>query len=259
MKWMNWLKLKSAAGTVGALLLAGGAAVVAVSQTGGGDEWTALQIAQQAREAYAVLDNYSDCGTVLAESGGANTKTRFTLRLQRPGSCLIYWFQTTAGRYTSRGNIWSAGCEDFIVMATAGQHSTYRPQKTPCLQTALTMGAGASAQASATIPGIFFRMGVGDVLELPALGCYPLKKERDEKVGHVDCYVITSVTDPAKPPGQGACPDGGGKLESTRTLWIGKKDHLIHQARTTMTGASITETHDEIAVNQGNLSPYFVH
>jgi hypothetical protein len=119
------------------------------------------------------------------------------------------------------------------------------------------MGAAASAMASSTIPEIFFKQDGGDGPGIPALDRLPLEKERDQRVGDVDCYVVTSVTDPAKSPGQGAWPEGGGKLGTSTTLWIGKRDHLIHQARTSMAGASFTETHENIVVNPDDLSPYF--
>ncbi len=49
------------------------------------------------------------------------------------------------------------------------------------------------------------------------------------------------VIDPAKLPGQGKLPNNTGKIGTvTTTLWIGKRDHLIHQTRTTTEGASIT-------------------
>jgi hypothetical protein len=79
----------------------------------------------------------------------------------------------------------------------------------------------------------------------------------DEKVGEVDCYVLTS--------------ESKGR---TKTLWIGKQDFLIHQARTLTSAETMkavmadankrhpeikmpdaqevvaTETHEKIVVNK---------
>jgi hypothetical protein len=257
MKFMAWLKLKIAVGA--ALLLAGGAAVVAISQTSGHEDLTAQEIAQQTQETYDALSSYSDSGTVMAETRGVNTKIEFCIRLLRPNSYRVDWIQTKGGRYSSRGNAWSEGRENFVILATAGQRATYPPQKAHDLQTALAMGAGASERASCTVPRIFYSQDYSEALGIPASGRYPLEKERDERVGGVDCYVVKSVTDPAKLPGQGASPEGGGKLRTTTTFWIGKRDHLIHQARTDLAGESITETHENIEVNQAGLAAYFVH
>jgi hypothetical protein len=257
MKFVTWFKLKFAVSV--ALLLAGGAAVVAISQTSGREELTAQEIAQQTQDAYDALWGYSDLGTVIAESGGVNTKAEFSIYLLRPNSCRVDWLQTTGGRYTSRGNVWSAGSENFVILATAGQKATYLPQKANDMKTALAMGAQASELACCTIPRIFYSQDYGETLGLPASGGCLLEKELDERLGGVDCYVLRSVTVPAKLPGQGALPESGGKLKTTTTYWIGKRDHVIHQARTTMAGATMTETHRDIVVNPDGLSAYFVH
>jgi hypothetical protein len=255
MKFMTWLKLKFAMGAGSALLLAVGAAAVALSQSGGGHEITAQEIARQTRETYASLESYSDHGEAMAEVGGAKIRTEFDISMQRPNSYFIGWLQTTDARYSSRGRVWSAGHENFIILATAGHRETYQPQKVSQMQEALTMGAGASELASSTIPGLFFQEN-GGVL---AAGRAPLKRERDERVDRVDCYVVTS-----------ALPEVAGKLGACSTmLWIGKTDHLIHRARTSLPAAFITrtssqcttvvvtETHENIAVNTENLSSYF--
>jgi hypothetical protein len=49
------------------------------------------------------------------------------------------------------------------------------------------------------------------------------------------------VIDPAKLPNQGKIPNNKGQVGTmTTTFWIGKRDHLIHQTRTVMEGATIT-------------------
>jgi RNA polymerase sigma factor (sigma-70 family) len=240
LKIMTYAKLKLAIGITAGILLAGGAVTVAVSQSSGDDKLTPQEIAKQAQDAYAALSSYSDNGTAVTEGGGQTTTTTFSIRLQRPNFYRIDWTQT-GGLYTGTGGVWSQGNGDFFVMGAAGQEKNAKPQKMNDMQQALAMGTGVSGQVTSTIPGTFFKQHWGDVLGVPASGRSQLKKESDEKVGAVDCCVISSVIDPAKLPDKGKLPNNTGKIGTiTTTLWIGKHDHLIHQTRTIMEGATIT-------------------
>lgn len=72
-----------------------------------------------------------------------------------------------------------------------------------------------------------FNQNFGDVFAYPAiLGRYPIRKEKDGKVGAVDCYVVSTEMDLSKVPG--ARKPG----TVAAMLWIGKEDFLIHQTRT---------------------------
>jgi len=238
MKTMTWLKLKFAAGVGVAALLAGGAATVAISQTGGGDKPTAQEIAGKSRDAYAALSSYSDSGTVVFEMAGQNTTNTFNTRLQRPNLYRIDWTQGTG----LKGVVWSDGSGDYLqimpgvpvtpgalaAITAAGRENNAKPQRMQNMKTALTQAAGLSYSAASTIPGAFFNQDLGDVFVAPvASGRHPLQKENDAKVGDVDCYVVSSVMDFSK------IPDNKGKPGTASTmLWIGKRDFLIHQCRT---------------------------
>jgi hypothetical protein len=91
-----------------------------------------------------------------------------------------------------------------------GQYNA-KPVKYQDMQSTLATATGISASATATIPGTFFRMNWGDQLGGSAAS---EKRQADEKMGDVDCYVFTS--------------DLKGR---TKTIWIGKQDFLIHQMR----------------------------
>jgi RNA polymerase sigma factor (sigma-70 family) len=239
MKMMTWMKLKFAAGVGVAALLAGSAVTVAISQTSGDDQLKPQEIAKQAQAAYAALSSYSDTGTAASEGGGQTQTTIFNIRLQRPNLYRIDW-TGTGGFYTSKGIVWSQGTGDFFEMGAAGQEKNAQPQKMKDMQMALASATGVSGQAAATIPGTFFNQSWGDVLKVAASGRSQLEKEGDERVGAVDCSVISSMLDPKKLPGQGKIPNNGGQVGTmTTTLWIGKQDHLIHQSRMTMDGATI--------------------
>jgi len=232
MKIMTWIKIKFVLGVSVAALLAGGAATVAISQTGGGDKPTAQEIAQKSRDAYTALSSYSDSGTVVSEIAGQNVTTTFNTRLQRPNLYRIDWTQT-AGTFTSKGIVWSDGGGDYLqitapdfLIAAAGQKKNDKPQKMPNMKTALAMATPLSGFAASTIPGTFFNQDLGDFVAPAASGRYPLKKEKDAKVGDIDCYVVSSeMIDLSK------VPDIGKPGTASTMLWIGKGDFLIHQCR----------------------------
>ena len=239
LKIMTYAKLKLAISITAGILLAGGAVTVAVSQTGSGDKLAAQEIAKQSQDAYAALSSYSDTGTAVSEGGGQTQTTTFNIRLQRPNLYRIDW-TGTGGLYTSKGIVWSQGTGDFFEMGAAGQEKNAQPQKANDMQQSLAMGTGVSGQATSTIPGTFFKQNWGDALRIYSSVRSLLKKESDEEIGDIDCYVISSVIDPAKLPNKGKIPNNGGKVGTiTTTLWIGKHDHLIHQTRTVMEGATI--------------------
>jgi RNA polymerase sigma factor (sigma-70 family) len=236
LKLMTYAKLKLALGITAGILLAGGAATVAFSQAGSGGELTPEKIMKKSQAVYAALSSYSDSGKVTAEVGNYTIPTTFNIRLQRPNLYRIEWTQTTAF-FTNGGIVWSAGNGDFMMM----KHGQYdaQPAKYKDMTSVLAAATGVSGSASATIPGTFFKQNWGDALKFnPAKST--LKKLKDEMAGAVDCYVLSTFTDPANLPNAGKLPENGGKIgKTTTTLWIGKRDFLIHQFQTVMEGASI--------------------
>jgi hypothetical protein len=73
----------------------------------------------------------------------------------------------------------------------------------------LSSATGISGRAASSIPGTFFKMNWGNQL---GASMQSAKRKSDEKIGGIDCYVLTQ--------------EKGGR---TQTLWIGKQDFLIHQ------------------------------
>jgi len=229
MKTMTWLKLKFAIGVGVATLVAGGAATVAVSQTGG--ELTAQEIVKKSHAAYAALSSYSDSGTVVSEIAGQNNTITFNTRLQRPNLYRIDWTQESV---LNQGAAWSGGGGDYFqvnaadyLMLASRMKQNANPRKMPNLKAALAMAVPLSGFAASTIPGFFFNLDLGDFAAPAASGRYPLKLETDAKVGDVDCHVVSSaMIDLSK------VPNIGKPGTVSTTLWIGKKDFLIHQSRT---------------------------
>ena len=103
-------------------------------------------------------------------------------------------------------------------------------------ETALSSATGISGGAASTIPGTFFKMNWGNQLGGSVLSD---KRQADEKVGNVDCYVFTS------------------KLKgTTKTLWIGKQDFLIHQVRNVTSAEAMKEMMAENAKRHPEIAAH---
>jgi hypothetical protein len=242
LKIMTYGKFKLAIGIIAGIFLAAGATTVVISQTSGNDKWTPQEIAKEAQDAYAALSSYSDSGTIVTEDSGGNTKTSFNIRLQRPKFYRVDW-KSTGGLYTAAGVVWSEGKGDFLVSGPVDQVKTDQPQKMNDMQQAFASAMGVSSSA-ATIPATFYKQNYGDVLGVPASGRTELKKQNDEIIDGVSCCVFTSKLDATKLLAEAKLPKNVGSLGiTTTTFWIGKRDHLIHQTRTTTEGMSITMPH----------------
>jgi RNA polymerase sigma factor (sigma-70 family) len=206
LKIMTYAKLKLAIGISAAILLAGGVATVVLSGNGTGDNLPTSEIFKNARDKYASLTSYRDEGRTVANLNGMTFTTTFTIKLARPNLYRIEWEQPETSSYTNKGVVWSAGEGDFMVMGNGGE------MKQSSRESALGGATGVSGSAAATIPGTFFKMNWGNQLGGSVAG---EKRQADEKVGDVDCYVFTSEL-----------------KGTTKTIWIGKQDFLIHQVRT---------------------------
>ena len=217
-------------------------------------------IFKRAQEKYASLKSYSDEGKIVGSMNGATVTTTFTTKLARPRLYRIEWQQTTETASSSVKTppqaLWSAGEGDFLKNARG-------EQKLASSELAFASTTGISGGATAAVPGTFFATVWGNQFVGSGAG---KRQEAAEKVGDVDCYVLTWELQ------QG----------SARTLWIGKQDFLIHQMRDLMSpeafkaatelgaknnpahkpvpaqltsqGISTTETHTNIVTNP-SLTP----
>jgi RNA polymerase sigma factor (sigma-70 family) len=233
MKMMTWMKIKFGIGVGAAALLAGGAATVVLSGDGTGTGLPPSEIFKRAQEKYAALTSYSDEGQTVATLNGTTITTTFTVRLARPNLYRIEWTQAMA-YFTNGGVVWSAGKDDFMLgrfeMLNKGGRATKYKDK----ETALSSATGISGGAAATIPGTFFKMNWGNQLGGSGAG---EKRQADQKVGDVDCYVFTS--------------DVKGR---TKTIWIGKQDFLIHQVRTVTSAEAMKAAMAEAAKRNPEIS-----
>jgi hypothetical protein len=230
--------------------VAGGAAMVVVSNGVAGNDLSSAQILEKAREKYASLTTYGDEGWVVSTLNDTVINTSFTIRLARTNFYWIGWQQSVES-LVSTNNIgleaaWSSGAGDFLDAGLG-------PQNEESTEIALAKASENSGGAAVTIPRTFFNIPWGDQLG-DAWSVHD--RLADENVGGVDCYVLSTEL-------QGR----------TRTLWIGRQDYLIHQVRTVtsadamremLTAASngndelisgiqsltLTETHTNIIVNK---------
>jgi outer membrane lipoprotein-sorting protein len=251
---MTCAKLKLASGISAAILLASGALTMALASDAAGDNLSPDEIFKKAQENYASLTSYSDQGIIVASMGGATITTAFTIRLARTNFYYIEWEQNSEPSDTADNTVfqavWSSGAGNFLEMGNGPKDETSQ-------DIALEKAAALSSGATATIPMTFFNTQWGDELGGSAFG---EKRQADEKVGGVDCYVFTKES-------QG----------QTKTLWIGKQDFLIHQFRTVTSaeamraaaewnpeiisnlhGFTSTETHTNIVVNKQFLRSDFI-
>jgi len=236
MKTMNWIKLKFAIRVGSIVLLGGGAATVAISQTSSttSDIITAQDIVKQSQSTYAALSSYSDTGTVLTEVSGTSINTTFTTKLQRPNQYRIDWTQSKGG-YTSKGIVWSAGTGNYLVMGTEKGIETAKPQAIDTMEGALASATGISGGVTANVPGTFFNLNWGGQFKALASPTSKVRRLDDEPVGDTDCNVLENSAAPRK------LPNNSGSTGTTTTrLWIGKRDHLLHQIQTSMDGNSIS-------------------
>jgi outer membrane lipoprotein-sorting protein len=218
-------KLKFALVVAQSILVACGAALLAVSCRQAADVLLPGEIFKRAQEKYASLTSYSDEGKSVGHFNGATITTSFAIRLARPNFYRIKWEQSTESTAGATKNkpqeVWSAGQGDFLDMLGNGG------QKQASQELALAGATGISGGAAATIPGTFFNMNWGDQLGGLAAN---RKQLAGEKVGDVDCYVFTRELNGA-----------------VNTLWIGKQDFLIHQVRTVTSAEAVKANMEEAA------------
>ena len=174
----------------------------------GAPAMTAKQIVEKSQAAYDALSSYSSTGQTTSIMSGMNQTTTFSIRLQKPNLYRIDWKSGL-----SSGAVWSDGTGDFINL-------TGKPQRLESREMALASATGVSGMATATIPGTFFKLNWGGVLN----SGLNWQRKPDEKIETWNCFVVSNQV----------TPSSGGSISST--LWIGQQDGLIYQSQTVMQG-----------------------
>jgi hypothetical protein len=123
--------------------------------------------------------------------------------------------------------VWSAGNGDFLLTATTGREQNAKRSKEHDMASNLSSvtATASSGSASSAIPGIFFNQNWGSItLKSLASGRSKLTRQKDENIGDFDCLVVAGDV------------SGKNGANMKMTLWIGKRDFLIHQSQQAMAG-----------------------
>jgi len=205
------------------VLLASGAASLAFAGEAAGDELSTAQVFRKVEEKYASLASYSDEGCVVIAPMEGDSIVTFNTRLARPTYYRIEWRRgseaTSFPWGASPEAAWSSSVYNLLSVKGC------RVQREYNRDTALAHAAGPSGGAAETIPQRFFNWRWGNRGEKFDDVVLSEKRQADEKVGNISCYVFTR-----------------GSEGRTNTLWIGKQDFLIHQVRTTISTGAIQAT-----------------
>jgi hypothetical protein len=217
---------------IGVMALLMWASVVATSK-GAPAALTAGQIFETMRENYASLFSYSDRGQIITTMGGTVITTDFTTRLARPNLYRIQWNQKSQSPFTTDDTgplgAWSSGAGNYMQIGMGVRRLFDR-------EDALVHLAASSGGAVANVPSIFFnsqRSGSPNQI----IG---LDRLADDKIGKIECYVITGQTESGQ----------------TETFWVGKDDLLIHQIRTEVSPAVMQSALDSATGDKVDMTAH---
>ena len=209
LKTMAWTKLKFALGLGAAALLVGGAATIVLS--GGVTDSEAVKILKSVEAKYASLSNYSDMGKIIS-GGSQNTITqRFSLKLAREGMYRAEWNDNKCA-------VWSDGSGDFWIKENGTNLAFVKMWD----KGMMTMSGADVTPSISTVAPLFFNETWGNFGKLPIFSSSKVQKRDDEKIGDMECFVLTETS---QLPGLTKQETGTNK----ETLWIGKQDQLIYQ------------------------------
>ena len=177
-----------------------------------GDNISPGEILKKVEKKYNAMETYKAEGTITSEidTGGMKMKpeTTFSILLKKPNLYLIFWTQKNmpmTGMMQS-GAVWSDGTQPYLYMGVMNAYS-----KMSSDELALGSATGISGGATLTIPSLFFSAFKEQPAPFSRLR-YP-KRERTEKVGKEDCYVIS----------------GSSTISKKEIFWISKTNYLIRK------------------------------
>lgn len=234
---MAWAKAKLALAAGVGVLLTAVPALVAVKQVTA--QRGAQAILDRVEKTYASLTSY-DCTGKTEEKIDSRTLTgSFALRLGRPQFYRVEYEFHGPG-LTNQGAAWNDGSGDYFANdlaknapepATAGASDAGSVLKMPINSPAQNLGMldDLTGKATSLIPFLFLSMrnqGVPDGCQLDRAH---VVRKADEKVGAADCYVMSSETE-----------------ARMSTLWIGRRDSLIHKSQQVMKSKLAECTEEEV-------------
>ena len=217
---------------IGVMALLMCASVVATSK-GAPAALTAGQIFETMRENYASLFSYSDRGQIITTMGGTVITTDFTTRLARPNLYRIQWNQKSQSPFTTDDTgplgAWSSGARNLYANRN-GRAKAIRSRG--CLSTPRSLVWRSRGECSFDIFNSQRSGSPNQIIGLDRLA--------DDKIGKIECYVITGQTESGQ----------------TETFWVGKDDLLIHQIRTEVSPAVMQSALDSATGDKVDMTAH---
>ena len=231
LKIMAWSKTKMMiAVSVGILLAAGTTAVIVSKQSKDRD---AREVLKRVYQRYTSLSSYSSTGKTVEEIDKIPITGSFTMRLDRANYFFVEYEQHNPS-FTNKGAVWSDGSGDYFANDMAnkaprppgsGVLDTNRIIKSPFPGSShdLSLIWDVSGGATLVVPAMFFVNQIqtasqerawSKLVQPTTWAMARLIQEPDEKVGDIDCHVLSIETD-----------------DGNALLWIGKEDFLVHQSQ----------------------------
>jgi len=157
---------------------------------------------------YESLNTYQSEGKVVSKmiSGGykINSATEFSIKLKKIDQFLIKWANIKDGVKEKNSAVWKQGKDVYLFDGVSKEYSIEESS-----MMALAGAGGISNSASFIIPVLFLTLK--EKRANPNFGLKEIKLEKIEKIGEVDCYVIS----------------GSSNISLKETYWISKDNFLI--------------------------------
>ena len=163
---------------------------------------------------YRALVSYGSDGTVTSESKSetrnSQTRTQFSIRLQKPDLYRISWRPEPGGFHGSgSGTVWNPGGQAYFYWEFRKAYSKMMSDESALRMANMMACPGGDI---ATIPSLFLRLSNGE--ELPLLRLSDLKLAGTEKIEGEECYIIS-----------------GTWVALRYVLWVSTKRYLIIRQR----------------------------
>lgn len=172
------------------------------------------EILKKVEAAYESMATFKATGEVKldmeVDGSKQNTKTSFSILLEKPNRYLISWRQDDfpIPRMNQTGSVWSDGTQPFLYMSGLNAYS-----KVAGDDMAIASATGISGGIAFTIPALF--LSVFKEHPAPFSRLKDVKLVASEKIEGDDCYVLSGSSDVSK----------------EESFWISKSNFLIRQYR----------------------------
>lgn len=235
LKTMAWAKAKLGLAWGASILLATVPIVVAEKQIAA--QRQALAMLDRVESTYASLTSYESTGSTEEKIDSRTLAGSFRMRLGRPQ---FYWveYEFQGPGLTNRGAAWNDGTGSYFAndvakqtseLAGANAANTNNVLRLPTMGPAKNLGdlGDVTGGATSLVPFLFYGISNKGIRADGQLDRTRVAWQPAEKVGATDCHVLSSATG-----------------ERTTTVWIGRRDFLVHKSRQVIK-SKLAETTDQ--------------